>query len=135
MPRFGRPRARLPSERRVSNTPEWITVAVAAGLMNLSKRQALRLLSRRNRDAGGGLLRSIGTKRMPRGPQSSKYLVSVTVLFQTMRPDDATARDIESLRLEIALLTQQMGAIRRTIGPLKQAFDAWNATQRDARNT
>lgn len=99
--------------RRVSKR-EWISVAAAAGLMGLCKRQALRLLVRRNAELEGRLLRPIGEKRMPDGVQASKYLVSVTVLRESLRPDDA-ARDLESIRLEVAMMRQQLTALWRIV--------------------
>lgn len=114
---------------------EWITVAVAAAHMGVCKRQALRLLVRRNEAVGGRLLRRVGDKRMPGRVQASKYLVSVTVFREAMAPDDTTARDIESLRLEVVMLRQQLDAIRRAVRPLQRAIADWNATPRDAVNT
>ena len=94
---------------------EWITVAVAARMMGVGKRQALRLLVRRDAALGGRLLRALGSKRMPRGVQPSKYHVSVTVLRDALRHDDATQRDIEGLRLEVIVLRQQVAALRRAM--------------------
>jgi hypothetical protein len=95
---------------------EWITVAQAAGLMRLSKRQALRLLARRNANSGGRLLRAVGDKCMPRGVQASKFMVSTSVLLESLRPDSSTLLDLESLRLEVDLLRQQVAALRRAVG-------------------
>lgn len=80
--------------------------------MGVCKRQALRLLGRRDVELDGRLLRRVGNKRMPRGVQASKYLVSVTLLRESMRPD-GRERDFEALRLEVAMLRQQLEALRR----------------------
>jgi hypothetical protein len=106
---------------------EWISVAHAASMMGVCKRQALRLLARRDAELEGRLLRRLGDKHMPRGIQASKYLVSVTVLREAMRPDDA-ARDIERVRLEIAALWQQLGALRRALQRREHPKSPANAT-------
>jgi hypothetical protein len=92
---------------------DWITVAVAAGMMGVCKRQALRLLARRDAAVGGRLLRKLGDKRMPGGVQASKYLVSVAVFREAMRPDDPAALDLEAMRLELVLIRQQLASLRR----------------------
>jgi hypothetical protein len=92
---------------------EWITVAVAADMMGVCKRQALRLLARRDAAMGGRLLRKLGDKRMPRGVQASKYLVSVTVFREAMRPDEGATLDLEAMRLELVLIKRQLDSIRR----------------------
>jgi hypothetical protein len=98
---------------------EWITVAVAASLMGVCKRQALRLLGRRNTEFGGRLLRKIGDKKMPRGTQASKFLVSTVVLGEAMRPElEASARDLESLRIELMLTNEKLEALRKAVRPL-----------------
>jgi hypothetical protein len=107
---------------------EWISVAAAASIMGVCKRQALRLLVRRNDAVGGRLLRSVGNKRMPRGVQSSKYLVSVTVFREAMRPDDTTQRDLEALRIEVVLLRQQLGSIRREVRSIQLSRADANGT-------
>lgn len=99
---------------------EWITVAHAAELMGVCKRQALRLLWRRDADLDGRLLRRVGVKRMPRGDQPSKLLVCVALLCEAMRPDDVK-RDIDCMKLEIALLRQQLSAIRRALSARRSA--------------
>lgn len=86
--------------------------------MAIGRRQALRRLVRRDRELGGRLLRSLGCKRMPRGEQPSKYLVSVLVLREALRPDDAE-RDIEGLRLEVVILRGQVAALRRAVSRLQ----------------
>lgn len=96
-------------------------------MMAVSHRQALRLLVRRNELLEGRLLRSVGNKRMPRGVQPSKYLVSVAVLREAMRPDDA-ARDLESLRLEVVLLRLQLAALRRAVRRLTPRGSVADAT-------
>lgn len=103
----------------------------AARLMALSKRQALRRLIRHDQAIGGRLLRSAGNKRMPRGNQPSKYLVSLTVFHEVMRPDEMTALGLETMRLELVVVRQQLDAIRRAVRPLQRAVEYWNATQRD----
>jgi hypothetical protein len=106
---------------------EWITVANAASMMGVCKRQALRLLARRDVELEGRLLRRVGDKRMPRGVQPSKYLVSVTVLREAMQPDD-NKRDIETLRLEVVVLREQMAALRRAVVAKMQPASPPNGT-------
>lgn len=106
---------------------EWITVAAAASLMGVCKRHALRLLVRRDAELEGRLLRRIGVKHMPKGDQASKYLVSLTLLRELMRPDGAE-RDIERLELEIVLLGQQLATLRRAVRRLLAAESASNGT-------
>lgn len=108
---------------------EWISVAAAAGMMGVCKRQALRLLVRRNDAVDGRLLRSVGEKRMPgRAVQASKYLVSVTVFREAMRPENATLRDVERLGLEVVLLRQQLDALRREVRLISRSQSDTNAT-------
>jgi hypothetical protein len=98
---------------------EWITVAAAASLMGVGHRQALRLLVKRNVLSGGRLLRKIGDKRMPRGVQPSKYLVSTEVFHAEMQPVlEASARDIDDLRAELVLINQKLDALRKVVRPL-----------------
>jgi hypothetical protein len=106
---------------------EWISVAAAAGLMGVCKRQALRLLVRRDAELDGRLLRRVGEKRMPGGVQASKYLVSVTVLRESLRPDDA-ARDLETIRLEVAMMRQQLTALWRAFRARERPASTANAT-------
>lgn len=106
---------------------EWISVAHAASLMGVCKRQALRLLVRRDAELDGRLLRRLGDKRMPWGVQASKYLVSVTMLRESMRPD-ITERDVESWKLEVALLRQQLAALRRAVNRFLRANGGSNGT-------
>ena len=106
---------------------DWITVAHAASLMGVCKRQALRRLVRRDAELGGRLLRRLGDKRMPRGVQASKYLVSVVMLRESMRPDDAE-RDLEHLRLEVSYLRAKLAALSRAVGPILRANGAANGT-------
>ncbi len=106
---------------------EWISVANAASLMGVCKRQALRLLARRDAELDGRLLRRVGDKRMPSGIQASKYLVSVSTLREAMRADGAE-RDIESLRLEVVMLRQQLAALRRAVRPLLRPDSVPDAT-------
>lgn len=89
---------------------EWISIAAAARLMGVGKRQALRLLKRRDAELEGRLLRRLGDKRMPGGVQPSKFLVSLTMLRESLRPDDA-ARELESLRLEMIVVRRQLAAV------------------------
>lgn len=100
-------------------------------MMGVCKRQALRRLARRDAELDGRLLRRLGDKRMPRGVQASKYLVSVTVLREAMRPDDA-ARDVERLRLEVSALWLQLGSLRRALERRDRQKTGANATERDA---
>lgn len=106
---------------------DWITVAHAASLLGVCKRQALRRLVRRDAELDGRLLRRLGDKRMPGRVQASKYLVSVVMLRESMRPELAE-RDVESLRLEVAMLRQQLKALRREVRPFLRANGATNAT-------
>lgn len=106
---------------------EWITVAAAAPMMGVCKRHALRLLVRRDAELDGRLLRRIGVKHMPSGDQASKYLVSLTLLRESMRPDDA-ARDIERLKLEVVLLGQQLATLRRDVRRLLATESGANGT-------
>jgi hypothetical protein len=104
--------------------------------MGVSPRQARRLLARRNVEVEGRLLRSIGNKTMPGGRvQSSKWLVSMAVFRESMRPDDGADRDIEKLRLEVLLIGQQLAAMRRAMRPILAYFAGSNGTERDAINT
>ena len=114
---------------------EWISVSEAAKLMCVCKRQALRRLVRQDAATGGRLLRSVGDKRMPTRIQSSKFLVSLTVFRETLRPDETTAIGLETMRLELVLVRQQLESIRRAVRPLQRAVEHWNGTQRDMRNT
>lgn len=96
--------------------------------MGVCKRQALRLLVRRDAELDGRLLRRLGEKRMPgRAPQASKFLVSVTVLRESLRPDDA-ARDLETLRLEVVMLRTQVAALSRAFRAREQRERPANAT-------
>lgn len=100
-------------------TTEWVSVAVAASLMGVCKRQALRRLRRLDRELGGRLLRSIGRKHMPGGVQASKYMVSSRVLLDTLRaPPETAERDFERLRLEQLLIAERLEALRRLVRPL-----------------
>lgn len=104
--------------------------------MGVCKRQALRLLARRNDQVGGRLLRPVGTKRGPSGrEQASKWLVSVAVFREAMRHDDSAGRDIEAIRLEVALIGQKLDALRRAMRPLLAHFQAIGETERDTVNT
>jgi hypothetical protein len=106
---------------------DWITVAHAASLLGVCKRQALRRLVRRDAELDGHLLRRLGDKRMPGGVQASKYLVSVVMLRESMRPD-LVERDVESLRLEVAMLRQQVRALRRAVRPFLRSNGGANGT-------
>lgn len=100
-------------------TTEWVSVAVAASLMGLCKRQALRRLRRLDGELGGRLLRAIGDKRMPRGIQASKWLVNTAALREALAPTASTVeRDIERLRLEQAITAQRLEALLRRLRPL-----------------
>ena len=112
----------------VRNT-EWVSVATAAQLMGVCKRQALRRLRRLDRELGGTLLRSIGRKRMPGGSQASKYVVSTPVLLDALRagPEDAK-RDFVRLRLEQLLIVEKLEALRRVVRPLLRRVADTNGT-------
>jgi hypothetical protein len=112
----------------VLNT-EWISVAAAASLMGVCKRQALRRLRRKDAEVGGRLLKPIGDKRMPSGVQASKYLVSTAVLREALRTEPGDVqRDIETLRLEQLLITQRVEALRKVVRPLARRLAAGNGT-------
>lgn len=98
---------------------EWVSVSVAASLMGVCKRQALRRLRRLDLELGGRLLRPMGSKRMPGGVQASKYLVSTTVLREALEgaPIDVE-RDFVRLRLEQLLICEKLEALRRVVRPL-----------------
>lgn len=104
-------------------------MAVAASRMGVGHRQALRLLARRNVEMGGRLLRKVGDKRMPRGVQASKWLVSTEVFHELMRPmPAATERDIADLRAELVLITQKLEALRKAVRPLLRQLAEQNGT-------
>lgn len=108
---------------------EWVSVAVAAALMGLCKRQALRRLRRLDVEQGGRLLRSIGDKRMPRGLQASKLLVNTAALREALEPSAAALeRDIERLRLEQLLTAQRLDALCRRVRPLLRRASSSNET-------
>lgn len=87
--------------------------------MGLCKRQALRRLLRLDGQFGGRLLRSMGDKHMPGGVQASKYQVSTAVLREALRAEPSDVdRDIQTLRLEQALITQKLETLRRLVRPL-----------------
>lgn len=97
--------------------------------MGVGHRQALRLLARRNVQVGGRLLRSVGDKRMPRGVQASKWLVSTEVFGEVMRPAPAaTERDIAELRAELVLISEKLQALRKAVRPLLRQLAEQNAT-------
>ncbi len=95
--------------------------------MGVCKRQALRRLVRRDAELDGRLLRRLGDKHMPGRVQASKYLVSVVMLRESMRPDDAQ-RDVEHLRLEVSMLRQKLTALSRAVRPFLRANGDANGT-------
>lgn len=99
--------------------------------MGICRRQALRRLIRHDHATGGRLLRSMGNKRMPNGVQPSKYLVSLAVFRETLRPDETTALGLETMRLELVVVRQQLESLRRAVRPLQRAIAHWNGTERD----
>lgn len=106
-----------------------MSVAVAARLMGLCKRQALRRLRRLDGELGGRLLRSIGDKRMPHGVQASKWLVNTRALREALQPSATDVqRDIERLRLEHALTAQRLEALLRRLRPLLRRESSSNGT-------
>lgn len=108
---------------------EWVSVAVAAALMGLCKRQALRRLRRLDGELGGRLLRSIGDKRMPRGLQASKLLVNTAALRAALEPSATELeRDIERLRLEQLLTAQRLDALCRRLRPMLRRASSSNGT-------
>lgn len=110
-------------------TTEWVSVAVAASLMGLCKRQALRRLRRLDVELGGRLLRSIGDKRMPSGLQASKLLVNTAALREALQPSATDLqRDFERLRLEQALTAQRLEALLRRLRPMLRRQGGANGT-------
>ncbi len=108
---------------------EWVSVAVAASLMGLCKRQALRRLRRLDGELAGRLLRSIGDKRMPRGLQASKLLVNTSALREALEPSATDLqRDFERLRLEQALTAERLAALCRRLRPLLRRASSSNGT-------
>ena len=108
---------------------EWVSVAVAASLMGLCKRQALRRLRRLDGELAGRLLRSIGDKRMPGGLQASKLLVNTSALREALEPSATDLqRDFERLRLEQALTAQRLEALCRRLRPLLRRASSSNGT-------
>lgn len=94
----------------------WITVAVAGELLGLGKRGALKRLRKLDADLGGRLLRSIGTKAMPKGVQPSKFLVCLPVLREALDPEvEDQARELSELRVELRLLREKVEALRRAV--------------------
>lgn len=111
-------------------TTEWVSVAVAASLMGLCKRQALRRLRRLDAELGGGrVLRAIGDKRMPGGLQASKFLVNTAALREALQPGATDLqRDFERLRLEQALTAQRLDALCRRLRPVLRRQGGANGT-------
>jgi hypothetical protein len=103
----------------MNRKPTWVTVAVAASLMGLGKRGALKRLVRLDRQLEGRLLRAIGTKAMPKGAQASKYLVCLPVLREAMDPDlEDHSRALAEVRAELTLMHQKLEALRKAVRPL-----------------
>lgn len=97
--------------------------------MGLCKRQALRRLLRLDGQFGGRLLRSMGDKHMPGRVQPSKYHVSTAVLREALRVERSDVeRDILTIRLEQALITQKVETLRRVVRPLMRRGGSRNAT-------
>lgn len=109
---------------------EWVAISVAASLMGLCKRQALRRLRRLDAELGAGrLLRAIGDKRMPGGLQASKYLVNTAALRAVLEPCATDLqRDVERLRLEQLLTAQRLEALCRRLRPLLRRASGSNGT-------
>lgn len=120
---------RAPQLARRPEATAWVSVAVAAALMGLCKRQALRRLRRLDGELGGRLLRAIGDKRMPRGRQASKFLVCTAVLRDALQasPGDVQ-RDFERLRLEQVLIAEKLDALCRRLRPLLRRPGGANGT-------
>lgn len=96
-----------------------MTVAVAASMMGLGVRGARKRLKRLDDELHGRLLRPIGTKVMPRGPQASKYLVCLPVLREALDPElEDHARELAELRAELSLVSEKLEALRRAVRPL-----------------
>jgi hypothetical protein len=98
-----------------------VTVAVAASMMGLGKRGALKRLRKLDADLDGRLLRAIGTKATPTrtGTQASKYLVCLPVLREAMEPaTEDHSRELAGLRAEVASLRQKVEALRKAVKPL-----------------
>src|SRR5690349_8882555 len=107
----------MPSER----PSKWVTVAVAASLMKLGKRGALKRLRKLDSDLDGRLLKAIGTKSTPArtGTQASKYLVCLPVLREAMDPEtEDKSRELAELRAELTLVRQKLETLRKAVRPL-----------------
>jgi hypothetical protein len=98
--------------------PKWVTVAVAAALMDLSERQARRRLKQLDADLDGRLLKAIGTKAMPSGNQPSKYLICLPVLRAAMDAETDDSAAIVELRAEVTLMRHKLEALRKAVRPL-----------------
>jgi hypothetical protein len=99
--------------------PKWVTVAVAAKLMGLGKRGALKRLVKLDAELEGRLLKSIGVKAMPKGAQASKYLVCLPVLREAMEPElEDHSRALAEVRAELSLVSQKLEALRKAVKPL-----------------
>lgn len=99
----------------------WVTVAVAAGLMGIGKRGALKRLRKLDADLDGRLLKAIGTKATPArtGTQASKYLVCLPVLREAMDPEtEDKSRELAELRAELTLVREKLEALRKAVRPL-----------------
>jgi hypothetical protein len=99
----------------------WVSVAVAAGLMKLGKRGALKRLRKLDADLDGRLLKAIGMKATPNrtGTQASKYLVCLPVLREAMEPQtEDHGRELAEVRAEVASLRMKFEALRKAVKPL-----------------
>lgn len=120
---FGRPPAgvliRVARNEVDPDKPRWATVAVAAGLMKIGKRGALKRLRKLDAELDGRLLKAIGAKAMPKGTQASKYLVCLPVLREAMEPEtEDRERELAELRAELSLVREKVEALRRAVKPL-----------------
>jgi hypothetical protein len=98
--------------------PTWVTVAVAATMMGVGKRAALIRLRKLDADLDGRLLKPIGTKAMPKGPQASKFLVCLPLLRARDPEAEEQSREIAQLRVELSEVLAKVESLRRAVKPL-----------------
>lgn len=88
--------------------------------MGLGIRGAQKRLKRLDADLDGRLLRAIGTKIMPRGPQPSRLLVNIQVLREAIDPERErdVLDELAEVRAEVSLLSQKLESLRKAVRPL-----------------
>jgi len=100
---------------------KWVTVAVAASMMGIGKRGALKRLRKLDADLDGRLLKAIGTQAKPTGSgsQATKYLVCLPVLREAMDPaTEDHSRELAELRAELSVVHGKLEALRKAVKPL-----------------